>query len=231
MGYDIRTPNYRNSRVTEINLTPPLTFKILKEDIVSLPIPVTTDLSAKSLRFEVKEDKDDLVWLILKKNTLGGGDDSQILVSPTEVSVGIQNTDTQFLVFDGYYNKYFWQLKNITDEQTVAWGFLIVIKTTISLNDGTPPPNPSAVPELIFTLIDENTYSHDLTDAITIERNTFGANLRADLNDTGKYTIHSDIAIFIPANDIEISFLAAVSADVYKTLQSSSSDGKDLYIE
>lgn len=145
MGYDIRTLHYgydnfglkTGSNITKIGLTDPLTFVFLQDNTVPLTFNVS-DYTAKAVRFAVKESKDDPLALITKHNTadgLGGGD-SQILVTSSQITVTIENIDTQMLLFDGDYNKYYWELKNITDAQTIAWGYIVLIKTTLTASAG-----------------------------------------------------------------------------------------------
>jgi hypothetical protein len=78
--------------------------------------------------------------------------------------------------------------------------------------------------QIMFTIIDANAHSHDLTDAINMEKNDVGANLKGDLLDNGKYLIRSDVAIFNINYDIEITLLPASDSEVFDFIKTRISD-------
>lgn len=212
---------------TEIGLSKPQIFVFPKENTTPLNIAVTEDLTSDSLKFVVKLTKEIASPVLILKQT------GNMTITDDNVALTILNTDTLpcEIPVGKKKQRFVWSLKDISDEKVKAWGYIILVKTVQSDYDILNPPLPLTAGQLVFTLKDENSYTHDLTEAINIEKNTFSATIKADLNDTGKYTIHSDIAIFIPANDIEITFLAAAAMDTYNILQSCSDDGFDLYLE
>jgi len=117
--------------VTEIGLTKPLSFIFLQNNNVTINVPAIIDYSGKAVRFGMKYSKDDVYEIINKQNLNDGGSDSQILVTSDNIAINILAVDTWSLLFSGNRGKYYWEVKNITDEQTIAWGYIFVIKTTL----------------------------------------------------------------------------------------------------
>ena len=110
-----------------LNLTEPYEVVLLRENDATINIPVTEDYTTKAIKFVVKADSSlGGLRVIEKNNFLGGGSDSEILVTPTNIAINIIGFDTYQLET----KKWYFDIKNTDDDVTIAWG-LFILKTAV----------------------------------------------------------------------------------------------------
>jgi hypothetical protein len=212
------------SIITKIGLMPPQVFVFPKENTTPLDIVVTEDLTSQSLKFELKLTKEITSPVLILKQT---GD---MTIGTDKVSLTLLNTDTLpcEIPVGKKKQRFVWSLKDISDEEVVAWGYIILVKTVQSDYDILNPPTPLTAGQLWFTVIDINAYG---VGALHIEKNTFGCTLILNYDDVGQYTLICSQAIFVDANDISVKLLPRTDTDTFQILKSASADGGTYHIK
>jgi hypothetical protein len=195
------------STFTKINITKPLIFMILKNNTVSFNIPTTSDYSGKAVRFSLKLVKQDTSPVLLMKHNLAdGGDDAQLVITPNNVQVNIISTDTAPLPIPDSkkMQRFYWELKDITSEDTIVEGYIILMKTLIT--DDTVLPVFSSSSRIVFSM---------QSNVFTLEKNTSSNTVSCEYNGDGDglFTITSEHPLFTNNIKIMLSIIAKDTDD------------------
>jgi hypothetical protein len=197
------------STITKIGLSKPVVFVFPKENTTPLNIPVAEDLTSKTLKFVVKLTKEPTSPVLILKQT------SDMVITSNNVLVTLLNTDTLPLSIpvNKKQQRFYFSIKDISDERVVVWGYIVLIKTVQSDYDSYNPPAPLTTRQFIFTIIDAN--QPVSADAFAIPKNTFLATVTYSYTASGQYTLVSDLPIFSPDYDFRIEFLPSMSDETY----------------